>query len=111
MFAVNNNNIFTYDILTLTEKCGSAVNAILASIFLRYSKGTEDLDKIKSGKMEEVISDLITSDKVTYADVYKARNFLKKHNHGDFLLHKIFYDKNGDYLLPVIDYMYIADEE
>jgi len=77
MFAVNNNDIFTYDFSTLAEKCGSAVNATLASMFLRYSNGTEELDKIKSGKMEEVISDLINSDKVTYAEVYKARNFLK----------------------------------
>ena len=67
---MNSNDIFSYDFSTLTEKCGSAVSATLVSMFLRYSIETEDLNKIKSGKMEEFKNDEYVTDKEDLMNIY-----------------------------------------
>ena len=58
----------------------SPVNVIAGSlftaIFLRKNTATQEFEKIKAGKFQEVADELLESGKMTYTEFYKANNFL-----------------------------------
>lgn len=59
----------------------SPVNVIAGSlftaIFLRKNTATQEFEKIKAGKFQEVADELLESGKMTYTEFYKANNFLR----------------------------------
>ena len=50
--------------------------AIFTAIFLRKNTSTQEFEKLKAGKMQEVADDLLESGKMSYTEYYKASNFL-----------------------------------
>ena len=71
---------------------------MMAAFFLRFKTHTKEFEKIKAGKLDEAIEDMLKDGYVTYADLYKTRNFLKiakkaddyykKRNHSEILGNK-----------------------
>ena len=53
------------------------VGAIITSIFLRSNTATTEFEKIKAGKFDEMIEELLKNGQMTYTEYYKANNFLK----------------------------------
>ena len=51
------------------------VSSVMARIFLRGNTQTEEFEKLKAGKMQEVANDLLASGQMTYTEYYKAKNF------------------------------------
>lgn len=50
--------------------------AIFTAIFLRKNTSTQEFEKLKAGKMQDVADDLLESGKMSYTEYYKAGNFL-----------------------------------
>lgn len=63
--------------LPIINSLVSAVTgSIITCIFLRHNTAVKEFEKIKAGKFNEVIDDLLSSGKMTYTEYYKAKNFL-----------------------------------
>lgn len=45
-------------------------------LFLRKNTTTTEFEKIKAGKFEEALEELLSNGKITYTELYKANNFL-----------------------------------
>lgn len=56
---------------------GPVVGSLITVLFLRQNTATTEFEKIKAGKFEEVLEDLLSSGNLTYTELYKANNFLK----------------------------------
>ncbi len=55
---------------------GSVVGGLMTAIFLRRNTATSEFEKIKAGKINEVVDDLLATGNMTYTEFYKAKNFL-----------------------------------
>ncbi len=53
------------------------VEALLITLFLRNNTKTTEFEKIKAGKFQEVIDELLQTGKMTYLEFYRTKNFLK----------------------------------
>ena len=63
--------------LPVVQSVISAIGgAIFTAVFLRKNTSTQEFEKLKAGKMQEVADDLLESGKMTYTEYYKAGNFL-----------------------------------
>lgn len=63
--------------LPVAQSVISAIGgAIFTAIFLRKNTSTQEFEKLKAGKMQEVADDLLESGQMTYTEYYKANNFL-----------------------------------
>lgn len=56
---------------------GPVVGSLITVLFLRKNTATKEFEKIKAGKFDEVLDDLLSSGYLTYTELYKANNFLK----------------------------------
>lgn len=56
---------------------GPVVGSLITVLFLRKNTATTEFEKIKSGKFDDVLDDLLLSGHLTYTEFYKANNFLK----------------------------------
>ena len=56
---------------------GPVVGSLITVLFLRKNTAATEFEKIKAGKFEEVLEDLLSSGHLTYTELYKANNFLK----------------------------------
>ena len=56
---------------------GPVVGSLITVLFLRKNTSTTEFEKIKAGKFDEVLDDLLSSGHLTYTELYKANNFLK----------------------------------
>lgn len=77
---MNGTELITYltaNAPALLTAVGPIVGAILTAVFLRSNTAANEFEKVKSGKFDEVIEDLLTSGQMTYTEFYKAKNFLK----------------------------------
>lgn len=59
------------------SKVDVITGALVSAIFLRKNTRTEEFEKIKAKKFEEVTEQLLDSGQMTYTEFYKAKNFLK----------------------------------
>ena len=62
---------------TIHTTLSAIVGSILTSLFFRKKTSTKEFEKIKAGKFEEALEDLLDSGSMTYSELYKANNFLK----------------------------------
>ena len=63
--------------LPVVQSVISAIGgAIFTAVFLRKNTSTQEFEKLKAGKMQEVADDLLEAGKMTYTEYYKAGNFL-----------------------------------
>lgn len=56
---------------------GPVVGSLITVLFLRQNTATTEFEKIKAGKFDEVLEDLLLSGNLTYTELYKANNFIK----------------------------------
>ena len=77
---MNGTELITYlttNAPALLTAVGPIVGSIITAVFLRSNTATTEFEKVKSGKFDEVIEDLLASGQMTYTEFYKAKNFLK----------------------------------
>lgn len=55
---------------------GPIIGSLITVLFLRKNTATSEFEKIKSGKFDEVLEELLASGQITYTELYKANNFL-----------------------------------
>lgn len=55
----------------------AVVGAVITTLFLRKNTKTAEFEKIKAGKFNEVIDQLLDSGKMSYLEYYKCNNFLE----------------------------------
>lgn len=73
---------FLIEIIKTSLSClGSTINqisgAIIAILFLRKNTRTSEFEKIKCGRMSEVVDRLLQEGKMTYLEFYKCNNYLE----------------------------------
>lgn len=81
---IKGDNMNGTEIITILKTALPAVQttisaiggAIFTAIFLRKNTSTEEFEKLKAGKLQEVADDLLESGKMTFTEYYKAGNFL-----------------------------------
>lgn len=62
--------------LAIWSGMGPVVGSLITVLFLRKNTAATEFEKIKAGKFEEVLEDLLSSGHLTYTELYKANNFL-----------------------------------
>lgn len=55
---------------------GPIVGSLLTVLYLRKNTTTTEFEKIKAGKFDEALNELLSNGKITYTELYKANNFL-----------------------------------
>ncbi len=66
------------DALPLIESAISGITGVLlTTFFLRHDTKTKQFEKIKAGKFQEVIDDMLANHQMTYVEYFKTRNYLK----------------------------------
>ena len=101
----------------LSTAVGSVAGAIFTAIFLRHDTATKEFEKVKAGKLGEVVDDLLNSGKMTYTEYYKANNFLMIAEKADKEYSKIPHDEktepfNFDWFMRFYDAVgSISDEQ
>lgn len=63
--------------LMLQSAISGVAGILLTTLFLRSNTRGSEFEKIKAGKFEEAINELLESGKMTYYEYYKCQNFLK----------------------------------
>lgn len=53
------------------------ITALLTTVFLRRDTSLVEFEKLKAGKFEQIINELLENGKMTYLEFYRCRNFLK----------------------------------
>lgn len=77
---MNGTELITYlgnNAPTILSAVGPIAGSIITAVFLRSNTATTEFEKIKAGKFDEVIEELLASGQMTYTEFYKAKNFLK----------------------------------
>ena len=64
----------------------AVVGAVITTLFLRKNTKTSEFEKIKAGKFNEVIDQLLESGKMSYLEYYKYNNFLDIAKKADSML-------------------------
>lgn len=60
----------------ISTAIGAVAGSLITAIFLRSNTSIKEFEKIKAGKFDEVMEELLASGKMTYTELYKAKNFL-----------------------------------
>lgn len=81
---------------TFMTAIGPVVGSLFTAIYLRHKTATQEFEKIKAGKFQEVANDLLASGEMTYSEYYKAKNFLTISKKADAHLSKIPVKKEYD---------------
>lgn len=50
--------------------------AIIGALFLRSNTSRQEFEKLKNGKLDEAVEDLLESGEMTYTELYKTKNYL-----------------------------------
>lgn len=66
----------TNNISTFFSPVSAIAGSLFTAIFLRKNTATQEFEKLKAGKFQEVADELLESGKMTYTEYYKANNFL-----------------------------------
>lgn len=80
------SEVINTGIMAASSAVGSAVGTLIGSLFLRKNTEQEVLDKLKAGKIGEVVGYLLETGKMTYYEFCKCRNFLQIAELADKLL-------------------------
>ena len=66
----------TNNVSTFFSPVNVIAGSLFTAIFLRKNTATQEFEKIKAGKFQEVADELLESGKMTYTEYYRAHNFL-----------------------------------
>lgn len=69
---------FNSNLSDIVPNVFSFANTVIAVMGLRVKKSTsaKELEKVKAGKIDEIVSELIDSGALTFTKLYKVKNFL-----------------------------------
>ena len=67
----------TNNVSTFFSPVNVITGSLFTAVFLRKNTATQEFEKIKAGRFQEVADKLLESGKMTYTEYYKANNFLK----------------------------------
>lgn len=81
----------------ITTAIGAVTGSLITAIFLRNNTSIKEFEKIKAGRFNEVIEDLLKSGKMTYTEFYKAKNFLSVAKKADKYSNKTVIDDCDTY--------------
>ena len=77
---MNGTELIAYlssNVPSILSSVGTIVGSIITVVFLRSNTSTTEFEKIKAGKFDEVVEDLLSAGQMTYTEFYRAKNFLK----------------------------------
>lgn len=97
---MNEAELITYlgnNASTILSAVGPIVGSIITAVFLRSNTATTEFEKLKAGRFDEVIEELLTSGQMTYTEFYKAKNFLKIAKKADTHYSKKQQDRNYNF--------------
>lgn len=80
------SEVINTGIMAASSAVGSAVGTLIGSLFLRKNTEQEVMEKMKAGKIGEVVSYLLETGRMTYYEFCKCRNFLQIAGLADKLL-------------------------
>jgi len=66
-------NVGTY----IQPALSSAIGVLFTTLFVKKNSKDSEFEKIKAGKFNDAINELLTSGKMSYYEYYKCNNFLK----------------------------------
>lgn len=79
----------------VNSSVSAVVGALISTLFLRKNTQISEFEKIKAGKFNDVVDELLSSGKMTYLEYYKCRNFLDIAKKADEMLAKEEYPTNN----------------
>ncbi len=89
-------SLLTQNISNFASAVGPVVGAVFTAIFLRKNTSGKEFEKVKAGLFKEVAEDLLEAGKMTYAEFYKANNFLKVARIADKEYSTNYHDQQND---------------
>lgn len=75
----------TNNVSTFFSPVNVLAGSLFTAIFLRKNTATQEFEKIKAGKFQEIADELLESGKMSYTEYYKASNFLNVAKKADAL--------------------------
>ena len=81
----------------ITTSIGAISGSLITAIFLRNNTSIKEFEKIKAGKFDEVVEELLSSGKMTYTEFYRAKNFLNIAKKADKYSEKKILKDNNPY--------------
>lgn len=94
---MNTSEIITFlsnNFETVSSTIKGIAGSALTVIFLRKNTETKEFEKIKAGRFEEVCEELVNSGKMSYVELYKAKNFLSIAKKADEIYKNVEEDRN-----------------
>lgn len=79
----------------VNSSVSAVVGALISTLFLRKNTQISEFEKIKAGKFNDVVDELLSSGKMTYLEYYKCRNFLDIAKRADEMLAEEEYPTNN----------------
>ena len=86
----------TNNVSTFFSPVNVITGSLFTAVFLRKNTATQEFEKIKAGRFQEVADKLLESGKMTYTEYYKANNFLKIAKKADELYAEMEHNKETD---------------
>ncbi len=86
----------TNNVSTFFSPVNVIAGSLFTAIFLRKNTATQEFEKIKAGKFQEVADELLDSGKMSYTEYYKANNFLSIAKKADKLYANMEHKNMGD---------------
>ncbi len=69
-------DIVTSSVSPAISSVGTIVGTLITALLLRRNTSSAEFEKIKAGKFDTVIEDLLDAKEITYLEYYKTRNFM-----------------------------------
>lgn len=87
----------TNNVSTFFSPVNVIAGSLFTAIFLRKNTATQEFEKLKAGKFQEVANELLESGKMTYTEYYKANNFLSVAKKADVYYSEMKHNDENSY--------------
>lgn len=87
----------TNNVSTFFSPVNVIAGSLFTAIFLRKNTATQEFEKLKAGKFQEVADELLETGKMTYTEYYKANNFLNVAKKADKFYSEMKHNDENNY--------------
>lgn len=87
----------TNNVSTFFSPVNVITGSLFTAIFLRKNTATQEFEKLKAGKFQEVADELLEAGKMTYTEYYKANNFLNVAKKADAYYSEMKHNDENNY--------------